>query len=109
VPRVKTGEQLGNCPLCERILIKGTSVDAHHLIPRCQGGKGLPPEDIHVVCHRKIHSTIPENELRQYYHTWERLLEHEQLKRFVSWVKKKDPEYVDTHRDTKERSRRRKR
>jgi hypothetical protein len=96
------------CPLCKCTLISGPSVDKHHLIPKSRGGETTEP--VHVVCHRKIHSTFSEADLSQYYYTWSRLREHSEIKKFVKWVKKqfnRDPEYIDVHRDTKERKRKR--
>lgn len=40
-------------------------------------------------CHRSIHKLIPsEKELGRHYHTIEALLRHEQLGKFVDWVRK---------------------
>jgi len=46
-------EQDLDCPLCGRPLIRGDSVDEHHLIPKSQGGRDKYL--IHKVCHQKIH------------------------------------------------------
>ncbi len=102
-----TSKILGPCPLCGRDMVEGVSVDRHHLVPRSEGGKFTKPELCHVVCHRKIHSTFSEPELNTYYHTWSRLKQHEQIRRFIKWVAKKDVEYVDVHRDTNSRNRQR--
>jgi hypothetical protein len=80
-----------NCPLCRRPL--GTRVEAHHLIPRLKGGRETV--DLHAICHRKIHSLFTESELANYYNTAERLLENEDVQKFVQWVSKKDPDFHD--------------
>lgn len=103
-----------NCPLCGRPLIDGPSIDEHHLKPKAFGVKKEVTDTsnrivLHKICHLKIHSSISERELESYYHTIERLLEHEDIQKFIKWVQKKDPEFVNIHRDTKERKRRRKR
>lgn len=101
-------EILGLCPLCETEMVSGPSVDRHHLIPKCK--KGVEAELCHVVCHRKIHSTLSEAELSQYWHTWDRLKEFPEIKKYIKWVQKKfkrDPEFIDVHRDTKHRKARR--
>lgn len=83
------------CPLCGRELIPGPSINAHHLIPRSRRGKGIVL--MHRICHNKIHSVFSERELARYYHTCERLLENEDIRKFVAWVAKKHPEYFDRH------------
>jgi hypothetical protein len=89
------------CPLCGRELIPGPSIDEHHLLPKTF--KGKETTTLHKICHRTIHATFTERELEQYYHTIERLLESEKIQKFVKWVKKKDPEFYEKTKDTKER------
>lgn len=43
-----------------------------------------------------------------YYHTFERLLEHEQIQRFVAWVRKKPLDFYDKNDDTASRRKQRK-
>lgn len=95
------------CPICSREIVDGISSDEHHLVPRTF--KGRETIRLHRVCHQKIHSVLTERELLNYYHTIERLLEREEIQTFVKWVSKKPPEYYDSHRDTNDRSRKRKR
>lgn len=85
-------------------MIEGPTIDQHHLVPQAKGGKYTEKNLCHVVCHRKIHSTLSEAELASQYFNWERLRRHQHLQRFIKWVRKKDPEYIDTHKDTKDRS-----
>jgi hypothetical protein len=101
--------ELGKCPLCGMEMIDGLSVDRHHLIPKCK--KGVEAELCHIVCHRKIHSTIAEGDLSHYWHTWDRLKNHPEISKYVIWVRKKfkkNTEFIDVHRDTKDRKRKRK-
>ncbi len=96
------------CPLCGMPMVDGDSIDRHHLIPKSK--KGTDTERCHVVCHRKIHSTLSEHELLMYWHTWERLRSHEEIAKYIRWVRKqfrRDPEFIDRHKDTKGRKRRR--
>lgn len=102
-----TPESSMKCPLCKRELIDGPSVDGHHLVPKTFGGKEVVI--LHKVCHHKIHSVFTERELLHDYNTIERLLQHEEIQKFVRWVRKKDPEYYDHSKDTNTRNRRRKR
>lgn len=89
------------CPICKREMVKGISVDEHHLIPKTF--KGKETVTIHKICHRKLHSVFSEREMFKYYHTIERLLEHEEIQKFIKWVSKKHPEYYDSSLETKNR------
>lgn len=92
-------ESVGNCPLCGRPLIKGSTINEHHLLPKSY--KGKETISIHKICHSKIHSVFTEKELFSHYHTIERLREHPEIEKFVKWVRKKDPEFMDRNRSTK--------
>lgn len=93
---------MNNCPLCNRPLGE-LNIDRHHLIPKVKGGKDTEPELIHVACHRKIHSLFTEWELLHYYHTWERLKEHEGIQTFIKWVQKKPIDFIDSFKEAKRR------
>lgn len=83
---------IGKCDICGRDLIKGKTVNLHHLIPKTYKGTVTIP--IHTICHSKIHSVFTEKELRDYYHTPERLREHEQIAKFIKWVRKQPADYT---------------
>ena len=85
-------------------MIEGRSVDKHHLVPKTYGGTDI--QLVHRVCHGKIHHALDEKDLRDHYHTWGRLKEHTEIKKFIRWVKKKDPEYYTHHKDTAARKKR---
>lgn len=101
------------CPVCQRELISGPSIDEHHLLPKTHGNRNKKAYDkqnlvtLHKVCHMKIHSTFDENELFNYYHTIDRIVSHHEMQKFIKWIRKKDPEFIDTHKDTKSRRRKR--
>lgn len=84
------------CPLCGRELIDGPSVDYHHLIPRSKGGKNTIK--MHKVCHRKIHKVFTEKELKREYFTIEKILENKNIQKFLGWIRKKHPEFCDSHK-----------
>ncbi|TFV95467.1 HNH endonuclease [Oxalobacteraceae bacterium OM1] len=83
------------CLLCGRVLVDGPSVNLHHLIPKSH--KGTDTVRLHRICHAKIHAVFSEKELADWYHTAERLLDHDEIRKFVSWVRKKDPEFFAKH------------
>lgn len=94
------------CPICDREL--GTQmIDAHHLTPKTFGGKETYM--LHRICHRKIHATFTERELLNYYHTFERLRAHDEILKFISWVKKKPIEYYSGTDETQSRKSKRRR
>lgn len=86
-------DYLGNCPICERQMVKGPSVDKHHFLPKCKGGKET--QYLHRICHRKIHSLFTEKECAEQYNNPNKVLEHPDIQVFVEWVRKKDVEFYD--------------
>lgn len=81
------------CPLCLRELAE--PISRHHLIPLSKGGKDTPTVPMHKICQNKIHAVFTETELKNYYFTIERLLENEEIQKFVKWVKKKELSFND--------------
>lgn len=85
----------------------------HHLLPVTfrTRTKEVHEKDnrvrIHKMCHQKIHATFSEHELYSYYHTPERILEHDEMKKFAKWISKKSPEFYDKNDDTQGRKRKR--
>lgn len=91
-----TSEMLDSCPLCDRPMNNDSSVNRHHLIPKSFGGR--EQFWIHVVCHSKIHAVFTLRELLNYYHTFERIREHEEIQKFIKWVRKKEPGFRTRHK-----------
>ena len=92
----------GICPLCNRVLIDGDSINEHHLLPKSLKGKEKIP--VHKICHQKIHSLFTERGLFNYYHTIERLKEHPEIRKFIKWVQKQDPEFYSRSKTCKEKT-----
>ncbi len=90
------GAEFSICPLCDRPLVPGPSVNEHHLVPRTY--KGAETVTLHRVCHGKIHAVLSERDLRDWFHTIERLRAHPEIEAFRRWVRKKPPEFVARHR-----------
>ncbi|TWB45069.1 HNH endonuclease signature motif containing protein [Nitrospirillum pindoramense] len=82
----------GVCPLCDRPLVPGPSVELHHLVPRSEGGRVTVP--LHRVCHRKIHAELTERELAVAYATVAALRAHPAIAAFIRWVANKPPEFT---------------
>jgi len=81
------------CPLCGRPIAEPSN--RHHLLPISEGGAGTPTVVMHKICHDKIHTVFSEKELKRYYHTIGRLQQHEEMAKFIRWVRKKDPGFYD--------------
>lgn len=86
-------ERNEDCPLCGRALIP--PFNRHHLLPLSKGGKGTTTVLLHKICHDKIHSVFTEMELKRKYNTIESLREHEEMKAFLKWVSKREPQFYD--------------
>lgn len=94
-------EQPTTCCICGRAFGDMAFVDAHHLTPKTFKGKSTIL--IHKICHSKLHSAITEREMLNYYHTVDRLLEHEEIQKFIKWIQKKPLDYIDKNDETKHR------
>lgn len=81
------------CPLCLRPLAE--PMNRHHLIPPSKGGKGTETVMMHKICQVKIHAVLSERELSTHYNTIEALQGHEEIAKFIKWVKKKPSEFYD--------------
>jgi 5-methylcytosine-specific restriction endonuclease McrA len=80
------------CPICSRPLGK-ENISKHHLIPKSRGGKDSELIEIHNICHQKIHSVFTLKELRDEFNTVGKLIEYEEIIKFIKWVSKKAPEF----------------
>lgn len=74
------------CQVCMRSIPKSQR-DAHHLIPKSQGG--VETVILHRLCHRQIHATLTESQLARNYSTIEALRAHPEIAKFIAWVSKK--------------------
>jgi hypothetical protein len=82
------------CPLCNRELAE--PIVRHHLIPPSKGGRDTPTVPMHKICQAKVHAVFTETELKNYFHTVDRIKEHEDIIKFIKWVSKKELEFFDT-------------
>ncbi len=76
------------CQLCGREVGKLTS---HHLIPKSRQGKKGPRVELCSACHRMVHRTFPNRELAAHYHCLDNLKAHPEIRKFIRWVRKQDP------------------
>ena len=80
------------CELCQREIERLT---VHHLIPRqaVKRKKADPGStvDICSACHRQIHTFFNNAELAKELNTLEKLQNEPKMQKFLSWIKKQDP------------------
>lgn len=96
-----TSPDLKICPLCGREIPQHLE-SRHHLTPRSKGGKHGPVVVLHKTCHSKIHSVLREKELARNYDSIEKLLQHEEIARFVKWIKTRPIDFAKRNRRRKD-------
>lgn len=89
---------VGSCELCGRDPVE---VTRHHLIPRARHSnkrnrKLFGREDVRTrlaslcrPCHAFIHKVLTEKQMEASWNTVEALREHQQISRFVEWIRTK--------------------
>lgn len=90
-------EEKNCCLLCGRDL--GMPFDEHHLVPKSKGGNETVK--LHRICHSKIHSVFNHTELKRNYDSIEKIKEHPEIKKFVTWVSKKPSSFYKRTRKNK--------
>ncbi len=90
---IPPGESLGPCPLCGREMLTGNGLDRHHWVPRSAGGTDW--DWLHQVCHRMVHRVFSDAELAAAYSDAASIRAHPEMARFIAWVRRKPPGYVD--------------
>lgn len=84
------------CPLCQRPLVPGPSVEHHHIVPKSKGGRETVA--LHAVCHKMLHKVFTETELAHQTPDFSQALAHPEIAKFVSWVQKKPLKFKDLPR-----------
>lgn len=91
-------DAMGACELCQRADI---ALTRHHLIPQSRHNKARTQREFSRAemkteiamlcrpCHSQVHRVFSNQELADYYHTVERLLSHDDIVKFINWVKKR--------------------
>lgn len=81
------------CALCRRVvpherIDDPQVVQEHHLIPENRAES--PTVTLCRPCHRQVHATFTNEELREEYHTVEALREADRLSGYLSWIRSTD-------------------
>jgi hypothetical protein len=80
------------CWLCGRP--SGKAIIWHHPIPKSRGGIDVVP--MHTICQQMLIATFSNSELQRHGMDVSALLAHPEVRKFVDWVAKKDPDFTAT-------------
>lgn len=80
------------CWLCGRAA--GKTIVWHHTVPKSRGGREVVP--MHSICQQTVITNFSNSELQRHGMDVERLLANPNVRKFVDWVAKKDPDFTVT-------------
>lgn len=80
------------CWLCGRPC--GEAIVWHHPVPKSRGGRDIVP--MHPICQQTLIANFTNAELQRYGMDVESLLANPNVRKFVDWVAKKDPDFTAT-------------
>jgi len=80
------------CWLCSRPT--GTTIVWHHPVPKSRGGRDVVP--MHPICQQTLIANFTNSELQRHGMDVEALLLNPNVRKFVDWVAKKDPDFTAT-------------
>ena len=80
------------CWLCERPT--GQTIVWHHPVPKSRGGRDVVP--MHPICQQTLMANFTNSELQRYGLDVDLLLINPNVRKFVDWVAKKDPDFTAT-------------
>ena len=75
---------MDRCELCERAV----ETTKHHLIPKNR--RDSPIARLCSPCHEQVHAAFTHHELKQDFHTVDRLRDADRLQSFLAWIRKTD-------------------
>lgn len=78
------------CWLCGRPT--GTAIVWHHPVPKSRGGRDVVP--MHPICQQTLIANFSNSELQRHGLEVEGLLANPNVRKFVDWVAKKDPDFT---------------
>lgn len=80
------------CWLCGRPT--GKVIVWHHPVPKSRGGRDVVP--MHSICQQTLIANFTNSELQRHGMDVEGLLANPNVRKFVDWVAKKDPDFTAT-------------
>lgn len=88
----ETSAEVVVCWLCGRPT--GKTIVWHHPVPKSRGGRDVVP--MHPICQQTLIANFTNAELQRYGTDVEMLLANPNVRKFVDWVAKKDPDFTAT-------------
>ncbi len=80
------------CWLCARST--GKTIVWHHPVPKSRGGRDVVP--MHPICQQTVMAHFTNSELQRAGMDVALLLDNPDVRKFVDWVAKKDPDFTAT-------------
>jgi len=80
------------CWLCSRPT--GKTIVWHHPVPKSRGGRDVVP--MHPICQQTLIANFTNSELQRHGMDVDGLLANPNVRKFVDWVAKKDPDFTAT-------------
>ena len=77
------------CWLCGRPL--GKAIVWHHPVPKSRGGRDVVP--MHPICQQTLTANFTNSELQRHALDVDAILAAPNMRKFVDWVAKKDPDF----------------
>lgn len=78
------------CWLCGRLT--GQLIVWHHPVPKSRGGRDVVP--MHPICQQTLMANFSNSELQRHGMDVDALLATSNVRKFVDWVAKKDPDFT---------------
>lgn len=78
------------CWLCSRPL--GKTIVWHHPVPKSRGGRDVVP--MHPICQQTLITNFTNSELQRYALDVDAILANPNMRKFVDWVAKKEPDFT---------------
>ena len=78
------------CWLCSRPL--GKTIVWHHPVPKSRGGRDVVP--MHPICQQTLITNFTNSELQRYAMDVDAILANPNMRKFVDWVAKKEPDFT---------------
>lgn len=88
-PEKEAPAEVAPCWLCGRPM--GKSIVWHHPVPKSRGGRDVVP--MHPICQQTLISNFTNSELQRHAMDVEALLANPNMRKFVDWIAKKDPDF----------------
>lgn len=86
----ETQAEAVQCWLCSRPL--GKTIVWHHPVPKSRGGRDVVP--MHPICQQTLITNFTNSELQRYAMDVDAILANPNMRKFVDWVAKKEPDFT---------------